>query len=156
MSYKKTHPHHSCHEGQISFLFISAVKLGILGVRVAFTRESGRSPLGLNPWCYKDYFTEVLAMFLNIAVYGGSPKYLNMCSEDERRSYGFETTWGWVIIQVFIFINTTIVQNVPRRSCIRITLHLLFILHTFLPRSAELPKPVLDGDTPAPETPNNW
>ncbi len=24
-------------------------------------------------------------------------KYLNLCSEDERRSYEFGTTWGWVI-----------------------------------------------------------
>ncbi len=24
-------------------------------------------------------------------------KYLNLCSEDERRCYGFGTTWGWVI-----------------------------------------------------------
>ncbi len=24
-------------------------------------------------------------------------KYLNLCSEDERKSYGFGTTWGWVI-----------------------------------------------------------
>ncbi len=23
-------------------------------------------------------------------------KYLNLCSEDERRSYRFGTTWGWV------------------------------------------------------------
>ncbi len=24
-------------------------------------------------------------------------KYLTLCSEDEQRSYGFGTTWGWVI-----------------------------------------------------------
>ncbi len=31
-------------------------------------------------------------------------KYLNLCSEDERRSYGFGTTWGWVINdRIFIF-----------------------------------------------------
>jgi len=23
-------------------------------------------------------------------------KYLNLCPEDERRSYGLGTTWGWV------------------------------------------------------------
>ncbi len=28
---------------------------------------------------------------------GFHQKYLNLCSEDERRSYGFGTTWGWVI-----------------------------------------------------------
>ncbi len=31
-------------------------------------------------------------------------KYLNLCSDDERRSYGFGTTWGWVINDIiFIF-----------------------------------------------------
>ncbi len=35
-------------------------------------------------------------------------KYLNLCSEDERRSYGFGTTWGWVINDwIFIFGWTT-------------------------------------------------
>ncbi len=34
-------------------------------------------------------------------------KYLNLCSEDERRSYGFGTTWGWVINdRIFIFLWT--------------------------------------------------
>jgi len=28
---------------------------------------------------------------------GFHQKYLNLCSEDERRSYGCGTTWGWVI-----------------------------------------------------------
>ncbi len=31
-------------------------------------------------------------------------KYLNLCSEDEWRSYRFETTWGWVVNdKIFIF-----------------------------------------------------
>ncbi len=25
-------------------------------------------------------------------------KYLNLCFDDERRSCGFEMTWGWLII----------------------------------------------------------
>ncbi len=54
-----------------------------------------------------DYVTDVLATFLwvdrgnIIAVYGGgsessqiSLKYLNLCSEDERRFYRFGTTCG--------------------------------------------------------------
>ncbi len=28
---------------------------------------------------------------------GFHQKYLNLCSKDEQRSYGFGTTWGWVI-----------------------------------------------------------
>ncbi len=51
-----------------------------------------------------DYFNDVLATFLDLdrgnilAVYGGSEssqnssKYLDLCSEDEQRSYGFGTT----------------------------------------------------------------
>ncbi len=35
---------------------------------------------------------------------GFHQKYLNLCSEDERRSCGFGTTWGWVINdRIFIF-----------------------------------------------------
>ncbi len=31
-------------------------------------------------------------------------KYINLCSEDEHRSYGFGTSWGWVIYdRIFIF-----------------------------------------------------
>ncbi len=62
----------------------------------------------LNP-CQMYYFTDLLAMFLDvdrvnyIAVYRrsessrNSSKYLHLCYEDERRPYGFGTTWGWVI-----------------------------------------------------------
>ncbi len=63
-----------------------------------------------------DYFNKILTTFLSLdgvrilAVYrgqkalGSHQKYLNLCSEDERRSYGFGTTWGWVINdRIFIF-----------------------------------------------------
>ncbi len=67
-----------------------------------------------------DYFNEVLTTFLGlesgsyIAIYAGSvssrisPKYLNLSSEDEQRSYGFGTTWGWVIndsISISFLVN---------------------------------------------------
>ncbi len=67
-------------------------------------------------WCQMDYFNDVFTTFLGlepvscIAVYGGSEssrissKYLNLCSVDELRSYGFGTTRGWVINDsIFIF-----------------------------------------------------
>ncbi len=59
--------------------------------------------LRLNHWWHMDYFNDVLTTNLGlehgscVAVYAGSEsswissKYLNLCSEDERRS------WGWVI-----------------------------------------------------------
>ncbi len=31
-------------------------------------------------------------------------KHLNLCSEDEQRSYGFRMTWGWVMKYNFCFI----------------------------------------------------
>ncbi len=35
---------------------------------------------------------------------GFHPKYLNLCSEYEQRTYGFGTTWGWVINdRIYIF-----------------------------------------------------
>ncbi len=64
-----------------------------------------------------DYFNDVLTTFLGleggscVAVYGRvrkllslNQKYLNLCSEDERMSYGFGTTLGCVINdRIFIF-----------------------------------------------------
>ncbi len=56
-----------------------------------------------------DYYNDVLTTFLGlervscIAVYAVwklfdfTQKYLNLCSEDEQISYGFGTTWGWVV-----------------------------------------------------------
>ncbi len=39
-------------------------------------------------------------------------KHLNLCSDDERRSYGFGTTSGWVITDIiFIFLLTNPLTN---------------------------------------------
>ncbi len=35
-------------------------------------------------------------------------KYLHLCSEDEWRSYGFGTTWGWVINDRIFILGWTI------------------------------------------------
>ncbi len=73
--------------------------------------------LRLNHWCHMDYFNDLLATFLSLdhvrifAVYMEGQRALrfhkrnlNLCSEDERWSYGFGTTWGWVINdRIFIF-----------------------------------------------------
>ncbi len=32
-------------------------------------------------------------------------KHLNLCSGDERRSYGFVTTWGWVINDIIFILG---------------------------------------------------
>jgi len=29
-------------------------------------------------------------------------KYLKLCSEDEQKSYGLGTTWGWVINDIIL------------------------------------------------------
>ncbi len=68
-------------------------------------------------WCHMDYFTHLLATFLYLGILqlhcclwegqralGFNKKYLNLFSEDERRSHGFGTTWGRVINdRIFIF-----------------------------------------------------
>ncbi len=72
--------------------------------------------LRLNHWCHMDYYNDVLIPFwaLNVSVVllsmqgqkalGFHQKYLILCSEDERSSYGFGTTWGWGINdRIFIF-----------------------------------------------------
>ncbi len=68
-------------------------------------------------WCHMDYFIDVLTTFLALNVevpflskegqkaLGFYQKYL--CSEDERRSYGFETAWGWVIKDRILFLGWT-------------------------------------------------
>ncbi len=67
----------------------------------------------LNNWYHMDYFNDVLTT-LNVSVVllsmqgqkalGFHQKYLHLCSEDERRSYRFGTTWGWEINdRIFIF-----------------------------------------------------
>ncbi len=64
--------------------------------------------LRLNHWCHRTILTMSLLPFwaLNVGVHllsiqgqkvlGFHKKYLHLWSEDER-SYGFGTTWGWVI-----------------------------------------------------------
>ncbi len=72
--------------------------------------------LRLNHWCHMDYCNDVLDAFLGleragcVAVYRGQrtlrfhQKYLNLCSEEERRSDRFRTAWGRVINDI-IFIS---------------------------------------------------
>ncbi len=52
---------------------MSLLSFWALNVSVTLLSKQGQKPLGVHQ------------------------KFLNLCSEDERRSYGFGTTWGWVI-----------------------------------------------------------
>ncbi len=45
-------------------------------------------------------------------------KHLNLCFEDEWRSYGFGTTWGWVMYRIFILgwtypLTPSTIQSIP-------------------------------------------
>ncbi len=42
---------------------------------------------------------------------GFHQKYLNLCSEDERRSYRFGTRWGWVINDIILIFGWAIPLN---------------------------------------------
>ncbi len=62
---------------------------------------------------FPDVFTIFCALFLVISLLSMedqravnlNQKYLNLCFEDERRPYGFGTTWGRVINdKMFIFV----------------------------------------------------
>ncbi len=71
-----------------------------------------------------DYFNNVLTAFraLNVVVTLLSMQgqkalefhqtYLNLCSEDDRRSYGFGTTWRWVINDRSFIFGWTIPFNI--------------------------------------------
>ncbi len=52
-------------------------------------------------------------------------KYLNLCSEDEWRSYGFGTTWGWVINNRIVIFGC-FVHKFPNKSK-HIYLHLFYV-----------------------------
>ncbi len=72
--------------------------------------------LRLNHWCFNDvlpfWALNVLSMQDQKAL-GFHQKYLNLCYEDEQQSYGFGTTWGWVINdRIFIFGFTTPLSQV--------------------------------------------
>ncbi len=58
-------------------------------------------------------------------------KYLNLCSEDERRSYRFGTTWGWVINdRIFIFGRTIPLNMVSTVTNTRFMLVALEVFYT--------------------------
>ncbi len=78
--------------------------------------------------CHMNYFTDVLAMFLDLGtlqlcccLWEGQralrfhQKHLNLGSENEQRSYGFGTTWGWVIndrILIFGWTNPLMLTSI--------------------------------------------
>ncbi len=69
--------------------------------------------LQLNHWCHMDYFIDVLSHFALLFMQGQKAlgfhqKYLNLCSKDEWRSYGFGTTRGWVINDISFILGWTI------------------------------------------------
>ncbi len=83
--------------------------------------------LWFNRWCHMDYFNDVLGTFLdlkNVVVallsmdghraLGFNKKNLNFCSEDERMSYRFGTSWGRVIKDRIFFFWWTISLIHPR------------------------------------------
>ncbi len=57
--------------------------------------------MSLIPFCALTVLVPFLSMEGQRAL-GFHPKYLNLCSKDEWRSFGFETTWGRVMT-IFIF-----------------------------------------------------
>ncbi len=50
----------------------------------------------------------VIVSLLSMRALRFNQKYLNFCCGDERRSYGFGTTWGWVINDRTFILGWTI------------------------------------------------
>ncbi len=66
----------------------------------------------LCPYCVSGPWTCPLLSMEGQRALRFNQKYLNLCSEDEWRSYGFATTWGWVINdRIFIFGWTNPLNN---------------------------------------------
>ncbi len=58
-----------------------------------------------------------LIVVISLLSMGGSAlrfhkKYLNLCSEDEQRSYGFGMTWGWVDNDIIFIFGWTILLRI--------------------------------------------
>ncbi len=49
---------------------------------------------------------------------GFHQKYLNLCFEHEQRSYGFGTTWGWVLNERIFIFGWTIYLNSRYNQCL--------------------------------------
>ncbi len=64
-------------------------------------------PCNTNHWCHMDCFTDVLTTFLDLGTLLFHQKFLNLSSEDEQTSYGFGTTWGWVINYTIFILGWT-------------------------------------------------
>ncbi len=62
---------------------------------------------------------------------GFHQKYLNLCSEDEWRSYRFGTTWGWAINDRFFIFGWTIPLSVCVIFCSLELQNWCFVKHVF-------------------------
>ncbi len=107
----------------------------------------------LNYWCHMYYFNNVLPYDLSgpwtyqlcYCLWEGQKalkfhhNYLNLCSEDEWRSYRLRVTWGWVINdRIFIFGWTNPFISAPLVSANTIIAHLSFHLSVYLSQPVSL------------------
>ncbi len=91
--------------------------------------------LQLSPWCHMDIIFDQCPCYVSgpgnssvallsmegLRAFRFHQKYLNLCSEDERRSYGFGTTWGWIIndrILIFGWTNPLIFIQHTNSTCL--------------------------------------
>ncbi len=55
-------------------------------------------------------------------------KYLNLCSEDEQRTYGFGTTWGWIIDDRIFILGWTNVSESSRTFLFSLSVFLKHVI----------------------------
>ncbi len=66
--------------------------------------------MSLLPFCALNVAVALLSM-QGQKTLGFHQKYLNVCSIDERRSYGFGMTWGGVINTIIFILGLTVPLN---------------------------------------------
>ncbi len=57
-------------------------------------------------------------------------KYLNLCSEDEQRTYGFGTTWGWIIDDRIFILWWTNVSESSRTFLFSLSVFLKHVIYS--------------------------
>ncbi len=86
-------------------------------------------------------FAVVLLSMQGLGALGFHQKYLNLCSEDECRSYGYGTTWGWVINDSIFIFGWTIPLIFLLKNCNKMARYDISFCHHYsrscCPKTAE-------------------
>ncbi len=121
--------HHHCEESiKMHALTSASCKRCMLTLTHAFERKQHMDPLTILLTSLLCFWALILVVTLQamqgLRTLRSYQKYLNLCSEDEWRSYGFGTTWEWVINdRIIIFGWTNPLRHVNPKA-VNMSIHL--------------------------------